>query len=274
MERDFLGLSDKQYLSCNNDDGVGERGLLSKKSARQLGKAEVLATSNFMPASDFQEAKVFPGGYQWGSVSAASVFRRGQFGGAFQNATPLLLGGSVPLPTHPSLVPRMASSGSTPPQLTIFYAGTVSVFNDISPDKAQAIMLCAGKGFKVETGESSLKKQQPVREAEKVYGKQIHNTAAAASSSSANHNVIYSKCRDNKHVDVATTNAMSMIESFNAAAPGNMIPSVPQARKASLARFLEKRKERLMSALPYKKMLLDLSTGESSGMNYSSTSPT
>nr|BAF01974.1 hypothetical protein [Arabidopsis thaliana] len=53
-----------------------------------------------------------------------------------------------------------------------------------------------------------------------------------------------------------------------------MIPSVPQARKASLARFLEKRKERLMSAMPYKKMLLDLSTGESSGMNYSSTSPT
>ncbi|XP_010415757.1 PREDICTED: protein TIFY 7-like [Camelina sativa] len=274
MERDFLGLSDKQYLSCNNDDGVGVRGLLSKKAARQLGKAKVLATSNFMPASDFQEAKVFPGGYQWGSVSAASVFRRGQFGGAFQNATPLLLGGSVPLPTHPSLVPRVASSGSTPPQLTIFYAGTVSVFNDISPDKAQAIMLCAGKGFKGETGESSLKKQQPVREAEKVYGKQIHNTAAAASSSSANHNDTYSKCRDNKHVDVATTNAMSMIESFNAAAPGNMIPSVPQARKASLARFLEKRKERLMNAMPYKKMLLDLSTGESSGMNYSSTSPT
>lgn len=34
MERDFLGLSDKQYLSNNvkhevNDDGVGERGLCS-----------------------------------------------------------------------------------------------------------------------------------------------------------------------------------------------------------------------------------------------------
>ncbi|CAD5316858.1 unnamed protein product [Arabidopsis thaliana] len=233
MERDFLGLSDKQYLSNNvkhevNDDAVEERGL-STKAAREWGKSKVFATSSFMPSSDFQ----------WGSVSAANVFRRCQFGGAFQNATPLLLGGSVPLPTHPSLVPRVASSGSSP-QLTIFYGGTISVFNDISPDKAQAIMLCAGNGLKGETGDS-----KPVREAERM-------------------------CRD---TPVAATNAMSMIESFNAA-PRNMIPSVPQARKASLARFLEKRKERLMSAMPYKKMLLDLSTGESSGMNYSSTSPT
>ncbi|EFH63584.1 hypothetical protein ARALYDRAFT_476200 [Arabidopsis lyrata subsp. lyrata] len=274
MERDFLGLSDKQYLSNNvkhevNIDDVDILGL-STKAARQLGKAKVFATSTFMPASDFQEAKAFPGAYQWGSVSAATVFRRGQFSGAFQNASPLLLGGSVPLPTHPSLVPRVASSGSSP-QLTIFYGGTVSVFNDISPDKAQDIMLCAGNGLKGETGESSLKKQQPILEVERVYGKQIHNTSAAASSSSAIHTDTYSRCRDNP---IATTNAMSMIESFNAV-PGNMIPSVfPQARKASLARFLEKRKERLMSAMPYKKMLLDLSTGESSGMSYSSTSPT
>ncbi|KAL1209506.1 Protein TIFY 7 [Cardamine amara subsp. amara] len=259
MERDFLGLSDKQYL-CHvkrevNDDVVGEQGL-SMKAAREWEKANVFATSNFMPAADFQETKPFPGAYHWGSASVASVFRRGQFSGAFQNATPLLLGGSVPL-THSTLVPRVASSGSLP-QLTIFYEGTVRVFNDISPNKAQAIMLCAG--------ESSLKKQQTVREVERVYGKQIHNVAAAAASSS-------SATHADSFKPVATTNPMSMIQSFNVAS-GSMIPSVPQARKASLARFLEKRKERLMSAMPYKKMLLDLSTGESSGMNYSSTSPT
>ncbi|KAG2322338.1 hypothetical protein Bca52824_015551 [Brassica carinata] len=50
--------------------------------------------------------------------------------------------------------------------------------------------------------------------------------------------------------------------------------SVPQARKASLARFLEKRRQRLMNAMPYKKMILDLSTRESCGMNYSSASHT
>lgn len=275
MERDFLGLSDKKYLSDvkreADDKRAGERGL-SKNAARQWGKAKLVPNSSFMPASaDFQA-----GSYQWGPVSAASNLRRSQYGGgAFQNANPLLLGGSVPLTNHSSFRPafnssadaRVASPGSLP-QLTIFYGGTVSVFNDISPDKAQAIMLCARNGLKGETGESSLKK--PVRETERGYRKQIHN-AAAASSSSATYADSFSRCRDRP---VGVTNAMSMIESFNAAGPGNMIPSVPQARKASLARFLEKRKERLMSAMPYKKMLLDLSTGESSGMNYSSASHT
>ncbi|KAF3521984.1 hypothetical protein F2Q69_00051337 [Brassica cretica] len=124
-------------------------------------------------------------------------------------------------------------------------------------------MLFAGNGLQGETGESSLKK--PLRETERVfYGKQIHKATAAASSSSATSADSFSRCKD-KHV--GATNAMTMIESFNAG-PSNMIPTVPQARKASLARFLEKRKERIMSAMPYKKMLLDLSTGESSAASH------
>jgi len=35
---------------------------------------------------------------------------------------------------------RVASSGSSP-QLTIFYGGTISVFNDISPDKVYIIKI-------------------------------------------------------------------------------------------------------------------------------------
>ncbi|CAH8297517.1 unnamed protein product [Eruca vesicaria subsp. sativa] len=192
MERDFLGLSDKQYLSNVDDDRVGERGFS-----------------------------------KWSPLS----------GSAFQNANP---------------------------QLIIFYAGTVSVFDDISPHKAKSIMLCAG-----ETGESSLKK--PLQETERVYRKKIYNSATpAASSSSATYCDSFSRCGDRP---IGATNARSMIESFNVD-PSNMMPSVPQARKASLARFLEKRRERLMNAMPYKKMLLDLSTGESCGMNYFSASHT
>ncbi|XP_048592085.1 protein TIFY 7 isoform X2 [Brassica napus] len=244
MERDFLGLSDKQYLNNvkPDDDRVGERGL-SKKIAKQWGKAKLLPNSSFMPAA--ADLQCCP-------VSAASIHRRSQFGGgAFQNANQLLLGGSVPLTNHYALRPafnssrdpRVASSGSSP-QLAIFYAGTVTVFNDISPDKARAIMLCAGNGLQGETGESNLKK--PLRETERVYGKQIHKATAAASSSSATNADSFSRCKD-KHV--GATNAMTMtIESFNAG-PSNMIPSVPQARKASLARFLEKRKERFDSSL-------------------------
>ncbi|CAH8363786.1 unnamed protein product [Eruca vesicaria subsp. sativa] len=262
MERDFLGLSDKKYLSNVKreveDDRVGERGL-SKKIAKQWGKAKLLPNSSFMPAA---------ADFQWCPVSAAaSTHRRSQFGsGAFQNVNPLLLGGSVPITNHSSLRPAFNSSTdprvASYPQLTIFYAGTVSVFNDISPEKAQAIMLSAGNGLKGETGESGLKK--PLREAERVYGKQIHKATAAASSSSATYADSFSRCKD-KHV--GATNAMTMIESFNAG-HSNMIPSVPQARKASLARFLEKRKERIMSAMPYKKMLLDLSTAESSAASH------
>ncbi|CAN8239242.1 unnamed protein product [Cochlearia groenlandica] len=283
MERDFLGLGNKQYLvdnvkQENDDNSVGEQGL-SKKVAIQWGKAKLLPNSNFLPTSDFQEAKAFPSSYQRGPVSAANVFHGGQFSGAFQNANLLLLGGSVPLTNHTSLRPsvlnssldRVASAVSSP-QLTIFYAGTVSVFNDISPHKAQAIMSCAGNRLghpKCETGENNLKK--PIQENERFFGKQTYNAAAvAASSSSATPPDSLSRCKDNT---VIATNAMNMIESFNVGRH-NMIPSVPQARKASLARFLEKRKERIMSAMPYKKMVnLDLWTGESSGMNYFSTSP-
>ncbi|KAJ0241189.1 Protein TIFY 7 [Hirschfeldia incana] len=276
MERDFLGLSDKQYLSNLkrevDGDRVGERGL-SKKAAKQWENGKLLPNSSFMAAAaaaDFQmtTAHASPGSYQWCPVYAPSTHRRSQFGGgAFQNVNPLLLGGSVPLTNHSALRPafnssRVAPSGSSP-QLTIFYAGTVTVFNDISPDNARAIMSCAGNGSQGETGESSMKK--PIREAERVvYGKQIHNATAAASSSSATYAGSFSRCKD-KHV--GATNAMTMIDTFNAG-PSNMIPSVPQARKASLARFLEKRKERIMSAMPYKKMLLDLSTAESSAASH------
>lgn len=45
---------------------------------------------------------------QWAPESAADFLCRSQYGHAFKNANP---------------------------QLTIFYAGTVSVFSDISPDK-------------------------------------------------------------------------------------------------------------------------------------------
>ncbi|XP_019164480.1 PREDICTED: uncharacterized protein LOC109160653 [Ipomoea nil] len=37
-------------------------------------------------------------------------------------------------------------SSNGPAQLTIFYAGSVSVYSNVSPEKAQAIMLLAGNG--------------------------------------------------------------------------------------------------------------------------------
>lgn len=90
-------------------------------------------------------------------------------------------------------------------------------------------MICAGNGLKIDTGESRLKK--PLIETERVYGKQFHNAAtAAASSSSATYCDNFSRCGDRP---VDATNAMSMIESFNVD-PGYMMPSGISMKKKTI----------------------------------------
>ncbi|KAF7007554.1 hypothetical protein CFC21_022485 [Triticum aestivum] len=104
-------------------------------------------------------------------------------------------------------------------QLTIFYGGKVLVFNDFPADKAKGLMQLAGKGSPV--------------------AQNVSATTTAA---------------DTAKVQTAVLAPASSLPSDPVVAPKSARPNasdLPIARKASLHRFLEKRKDRLHAKAPY-----------------------
>ncbi|XP_043701839.1 protein TIFY 6B-like isoform X2 [Telopea speciosissima] len=148
-------------------------------------------------------------------------------------------------------------------QLTIFYAGSVVVYDDVSPEKAQAIMFLAGNGASI-TNQRSQVPTPTLKPAvvEGVHGNQSHSPSPCACRPSlpsvASHSGAQSGSGSSnsdegmaaKSKGTLTTPSSSQAEAPVMATPISstattlMPTAVPQARKASLARFLEKRKER------------------------------
>ncbi|KAE8719257.1 putative Plant UBX domain-containing protein 2 [Hibiscus syriacus] len=225
--------------------------------------------------------KMFP-------ASNRAPFMKNQYATTGQNLPvnsmrPQYVGG-IPVTTPHTILPTLCSVGGSveprksvkaygsPAQLTIFYAGEVNVFNDITPEKAQAIMFLAGNGSSMASSSAfpKVQVQAPVLKpvpVENVPANHIINTqlnsgmlsphAVAAQSGTGSTNtedqmICKTSGTPTPSTPISKLEAPKLVTAMGSVAATGMMPSVPQARKASLARFLEKRKERVMNAAsPY-----------------------
>lgn len=261
---------------------------------------------NFM--NRHHDVKMFPVSNQANSLSAVHPLLKNHlvtFGQNMNvaNAKQSLLGGSPVTAPH-SVLPIVGTVAglvepceipSAPaPQLTMFYGGTVNIFNDITPEKAQAIMLLAGSGLsaasnraqpevqasssKFASGDDGLPISPPVdippcSGISSPLSVSSHTGPQPGSGSSSSDEFMAAKT---SRGPTPTTSACKVVtpKVVNAT---TMVPSaIPQARKASLARFLEKRKERVMSTAPYNlnKKSEDAQMPNSIGANISATTST
>ncbi|KAK3221935.1 hypothetical protein Dsin_008960 [Dipteronia sinensis] len=185
-----------------------------------------------------------------------------------------------------------------PAQLTIFYAGTVNVYEDISPEKAQAIMFLAGNGSSIapNAAQPKVQIQAPSSKSAAVNGVTVnqpvnappctglpspisissHTDTHSGSGSTSTEDMMVVKTTGVNATPVCklepskTVNAVGSVAATSTmpAGPSKFYAAFPQARKASLASFLEKRKQRAVNAAPY---VASTKPPESHGMNISAS---
>lgn len=146
-------------------------------------------------------------------------------------------------PTPREEVPKMADSSvkkSAPgepqkAQMTIFYGGQVIVYNDFPADKAKEVMLLASK----ESSQSHTAPASPPANTNNAFASHLGKSPINSSSPvppSAN---------------MFPNHGNQAIQEGVKPPPRPVVCDLPIARKASLHRFLEKRKDRLNTLAPY-----------------------
>ncbi|XP_019457930.1 PREDICTED: protein TIFY 6B-like isoform X2 [Lupinus angustifolius] len=211
--------------------------------------------------------------------------------GSKSSATPVSALPSIGCIVGSTDLRNSSKSSVTPAQLTIFYGGSVCVYDDVSPEKAQAIMLLAGNGTKpIQNMTLSTPKLQSEITTHSnddciIIGQSFPSPLPSPLP-------LTSRAASRPCVGSSSSNELTMLRPTGpSTTPSNHLQSpkvvgsaatkmvqqvggLPQARKASLARFLEKRKERVIITSPYymNKKSPECSNNGSSGFSFSITS--
>ncbi|XP_042517873.1 protein TIFY 10A-like [Macadamia integrifolia] len=122
-----------------------------------------------------------------------------------------------------NLLVKTENKSASSSQMTIFYAGKVLVFDDFPAEKARELMLLASNG-------SSQK---------------LSNALASTSGNDQLNQTTFSSSTSNLVPTSGTTQERNQLP------PRPIASDLPIARKASLHRFLEKRKDRISAKAPY-----------------------
>jgi jasmonate ZIM domain-containing protein len=280
----FMPISTVDAFDSNQKPftGIVQKNMMFDKQGRNhyVMTSHGLQQIEAYPVHRSQEVKMFPVSNQSNQtikVSMSSPHIQPHLGSSGQNHVSKNMNQQFVAPIS-VLPPQSSVVGTTdsrnaskpsdaPTQLTIFYAGSVCVYEDITPEKAQAIMLLAGN--------QTLTSQTKIIPTAPMQAPISRPFAVDTRFASKSHAGISSPISTTSHVvsqyggggASSTTNELTTSNLKGALASSatptvvnstrtsatHLVSSVavPQARKASLARFLEKRKERVMSTSPY-----------------------